>query len=143
MIGKKLTDDVSIQELQQMRADGLTNKQIAERLGASYITILKYLGPQPDGLKANYGAYTARVTDKEPEQAPKKDREISLMEQYRKTVYAGEDFSYTVISTGAVKIEKRGGSPISGIPYLELTADQIGSLVKELMDIVWILKEGQ
>lgn len=144
MRGKKLTNEISIQELQQMREEGLTNRQIAERLDLTYRTVIRYLGPQPKGLRANYGEYKTRVKDVEPEK--KEGRQISLMEQYRKTVYAGEDFNYTVLSAGSVKITPRGAPevpiPLRGDPYLELNADQVGPLVKELLDIVYMLQEG-
>ena len=53
---KKLTDSVSISELLTMREQGLTNYQIAERLGVTYRTIVSYIGKQPEGLRAPMGS---------------------------------------------------------------------------------------
>ena len=36
---RKLTDDVSMDELLQMRQDGMSNQEIANRLGASKATV--------------------------------------------------------------------------------------------------------
>lgn len=44
-MNKKLTEDVSIQELQEYRREGFTNSQIAELLNVNTRTIRNYLGP--------------------------------------------------------------------------------------------------
>lgn len=134
---KKLTDEVSLQELQQMRAEGLTNKQIAERLDTTSNTILKYLGPQPEGLRAPYGAYTTRVTEAEPVKAPTAGRSLSVKTEYTRTWYAGEAYEYMVESTGAVEIRQWDGEHV-----LRVGASQFDVMLKELLDIAWMLKEG-
>lgn len=48
----KLTHDVSVSELQQMRESGMTNREIADSLGVSYTYILKLIGKQPKSLTA-------------------------------------------------------------------------------------------
>ena len=53
---KKLSASVNISELLAMREQGLTNYQIAERLGVTYRTIVSYIGPQPKGLRAPMGS---------------------------------------------------------------------------------------
>lgn len=45
----KLTDSISLQELQQMREDGLNDTEIAQRLEISSMTVRRYLGPNPLG----------------------------------------------------------------------------------------------
>lgn len=52
MKGRAFHKDVSVSELMTLREQGLTNQQIADRLGVSYITIRRAISPQPDGLKA-------------------------------------------------------------------------------------------
>lgn len=50
---KKLSNSVSVSELMHMREElGMTNKQIAERLGISYMTVKRYIGNQPEGMRA-------------------------------------------------------------------------------------------
>lgn len=76
---------------------------------------------------------------------PKMVREISLKEQYRKTVYTGQDYDYIVLSSGEIKVSKRVEQ--NYLPEyresVELTADSLTQFIKELSDILWILKEGQ
>lgn len=38
-MGRKLLDEVSVNELLELRAEGYTNAQIAELLDVSYVTI--------------------------------------------------------------------------------------------------------
>ena len=134
---KKLIDEVSIQELQQMRADGLTNQQIADRLDVSRFTVHRYLGPQPEGLKAPYGAYTARVKDVEPVEKPvKTGREMSIQKQFSKTMYSGDDFDFIVCSTGNIEVIKRGSDEI-----MTLTVNNYNKLIRGLLDIVYVLRE--
>lgn len=45
--GQKLTDSISLQELRQMREDGLTNNEIARRLDIAPSAVGRYLGPNP------------------------------------------------------------------------------------------------
>lgn len=49
---RNLTKDVSISELMHMREEGMSNKEIAERLDVSYITILRLIGKQPAEMTA-------------------------------------------------------------------------------------------
>ncbi len=44
---RPLTDEVSLSELQEMRSEGLSNAEIAERLDVGVATIYRYLGPRP------------------------------------------------------------------------------------------------
>ena len=48
---RKLTDDVSMEELLQMRQDGMSNQEIANRLGVSKATVYRHLGAQPKGIR--------------------------------------------------------------------------------------------
>ena len=67
-MSKKLATSVSISELLAMREQGLTNYQIAERLGVTYRTIVSYIGKQPKGLRAPMGSRkgTKPLMDAEP-----------------------------------------------------------------------------
>ena len=52
MRGKSLLNDISMQELSTMRENGMTNREIAEKLDVAYSCIHRILGPQPDGMRA-------------------------------------------------------------------------------------------
>lgn len=49
---KPLWESVSRSELLELRAEGLTNKQIAQRIGVSPSTIYKYIGKMSRSVKA-------------------------------------------------------------------------------------------
>lgn len=71
---RKLTDDVSMDELLQMRQDGMSNQEIANRLGVSKATIYRHLGAQPKGIryirmKVDTPAMPAKQDEKKPAQA--------------------------------------------------------------------------
>lgn len=56
---RKLLDDISKSELLQMRADGMTNQEIADSLDVSYMTVLRTIGNQPAemGRKSRGGRF--------------------------------------------------------------------------------------
>ena len=71
---RKLTDDVSMDELLQMRQGGMSNQEIANRLGVSNTTIYNYLGRQPAGMrysrmKVDAPALPAKQNEEKPAQA--------------------------------------------------------------------------
>lgn len=71
---RKLTDDVSMDELLQMRQDGMSNQEISNRLGVSNTTIYNYLGRQPAGMrysrmKVDAPALPAKQNEEKPAQA--------------------------------------------------------------------------
>ena len=65
-MAKALFKDVSLQELQQMREDGMTNAEIAEQLDVHVSTIYKHLGKQPDGMRRTPRAPKAPQVHGEP-----------------------------------------------------------------------------
>ena len=59
---KKLLDEISIQELREMREiEGLSNGEIAERLGVSCSTIYKHIGGHPNGVRKKRSTPTGAV----------------------------------------------------------------------------------
>ena len=49
-MGRKLLDEVSVNELLELRAEGYTNAQIAEMLDVSSMTIYRIIGKMPSEL---------------------------------------------------------------------------------------------
>ena len=76
---RKLSASVNISELLAMREQGLTNYQIAERLGVTYRTIVSYIGKQPKGLRAPKGSRkgTKPLADIEPEEVAESPVDVS------------------------------------------------------------------
>lgn len=61
--GIKLTEE-DIATLREYRYEkGLSNKQIAKETGLSYETVLRYLGKQKDGLRAEYGSIVTHANN--------------------------------------------------------------------------------
>lgn len=81
MARKRLIDEVSVQEMQQMRDGGMTNRQIAEALDVGYSTVCHYLGKQPKGLRAALGTYSTPKDDT-PEEKPPVLQKLSHVEEY-------------------------------------------------------------
>lgn len=62
---RKLLKDISMSELLQLRADGWSNREIADKLGVCYATVLHHIGKQP---RENRGEGAARpVARPEPQ----------------------------------------------------------------------------
>lgn len=78
-MSKNLSASVNISELLAMREQGLTNYQIAERLGVTYRTIVSYIGKQPKGLRAPKGSRkgTKPLADIEPEEVAESPVDVS------------------------------------------------------------------
>lgn len=68
---KKLTDEVSVQEMLEYRQQGLKNSEIAERLDVSYRTIYKYIGPERHVRKKTGAIATAGAKLTNPVLSPK------------------------------------------------------------------------
>lgn len=54
-------------EMLEMRAQGMSNRDIAGVLDKSYHTVLKYIGKQPEGMES-YAAFKARPRKKQEEE---------------------------------------------------------------------------
>ena len=50
-VKRKLSKDLSMSELLELRAEGMTNKQIAEQLGVSVSTVYNYIGRRSQAVK--------------------------------------------------------------------------------------------
>lgn len=129
-MARKLTDEISLEELKQLREEGLTNKQIADRLDINYVTVKRYLGKQPDGLRAAYGSNQTKVKDVEKPamqvvQAPKTDL---ILTQCTKE-YAGKDVCY-VVRGWCVEIQQNGQQ----IRFYDRKG--LENFVMELMDLI-------
>ena len=121
----KITEEISINEMRQLRADGLSNKEIAERLGICYPTILKYLGKQPKGLRTER---RCNIPAAQPEEAISVNR---LKETARAFAGAASDFT---IFANRVRII-RGGTAI------EFPAEVFREFAKDIIAVSQIVRE--
>lgn len=60
---RALTFELSQSEMRRMREEEeMTNREIADALGTSYATVLKYIGPQPPHMRRAKGTYSVEKT---------------------------------------------------------------------------------
>ena len=67
----KLTDSIDVADLLQMRADGMSNRDIAEALDVTLRTVYRYIGPQGRYMKPKQ---PAQAKAPEPVKEPQKKR---------------------------------------------------------------------
>ena len=82
---ERMDKQISREEMLQMRENGMTNKEIARSLDISYATVHRYIGSQPQGLRADYGSVVAYVhsTPKEPEKEKTAGRQTTRSRRSR------------------------------------------------------------
>lgn len=113
--------EVTAAEMMRMREEeGLSNAEIAKRLDISYSTVKKYIGTQPDGIKAPYGSRKKPVE-------PKVETFIKMTSCFEQ--YEGKYGSYTVDRVN--KTIRANMAKIDGI----LDIDGVKELVAELCDV--------
>ena len=128
-----LTEHVSVQEMREMRANGMTNQDIANSLNVSYQTIYKYLGPQPSrGGRVASTLPMEIAKPKEPE--PESEKPAVLLVVNRVLNLAGKKASYTIDAhKKLVEIEFDNGGR-GEIPYgdWEIFADEVDAIRRNL-----------
>lgn len=63
---RKLSKDVDMTTLYSMRDQGMSNQEIADTLGVSYMTILRYIGKNPNRAKRSTSVRKANPTNPDP-----------------------------------------------------------------------------
>lgn len=125
---RKLTESISVQELQQMRDEGLSNMQIAKRLDVSYATVRKYLGKAD--FRAPYGSC------KKPEDVPE-EKPVLLKKLMHIEEFMGEKNKYTVNIDGKTVTVKQieNGSAV-GFDHTTYDKASLERHISELLDIL-------
>lgn len=132
-VNRSLARDVDISTMMSMRDQGMSNPQIAERLGVTYKTVLKYIGKQPRGMPRNY-----RVNNFDPvinpTDAPARAQDYKTVEKpvlrVVSTVSTLEgDTNKYVIDTSSGSVE------ISGLVNGLLDRQTLDSFLRELKEI--------
>lgn len=125
---RKLTESISVQEMQQMRDEGLSNAQIAKRLDVSYTTVRKYLGRAD--FRAPYGSC------KKPEDV-QEEKPVLLKKLMHIEEFMGEKNRYTVNIDGKTVTVKQleNSGPLD---YKPNTYDKasLERHISELLDIL-------
>lgn len=125
---RSILHDISLQELQYMRDhDKLSNREIADRCGISYNTVVRYLGRQPKDIPRQFRLSSGHHTISDRSEEPV---EVALICIDHPVTMQGKVGIYTVHpSTSTVDI-KINDQVIKDISY-----DDLDTIVLELSRI--------
>lgn len=121
----KITEEIGINEMRQLRADGLSNKEIAEQLGICYQTILRYLGKQPKGLRTERRCNI-------PAAQPKETISINRLKETARA-FAGAAADFTVFAN-RVRV-------IQGETAIEFPTEAFREFAKDIIAVSQIVRE--
>lgn len=134
-MAESLLKSVSIQELQEMRDNGLSNREIAEQLDVGYSTICRYLGRGKSWTRAPYGSLKTKAKDVEKSvvKPPVLKCVSKIME------FEGAHMRYTVLSdAGNVRMAAKSGA---GETYI-FNKETLETFITELIDLIGMISEG-
>lgn len=155
MKGKSLLDDVSMEELNYMRhEEGLSNVEIAQRLGVHPQTIIRLMGKQPignrsaSGLASAYKAQRRNAAEEQREMAarPSKDseqpEEAVLMVENRTVCLVGMAAQYEVDEKNHKVLIKKPGDAFRYLDYESIDSyiEELNTFAKELTAIARKIK---
>lgn len=105
--GHKLTDSISISELMHMReVEGLSNGEIARKLGCSINTIHAHIGTHPEGKRAKRKDKRKQLTSLPEKQIPDMPRE-SFKERCERLMAKAEESPTSVVDLMTKTDEKK------------------------------------
>ena len=129
---KKLTEDVDVTTMFTMRDRGMANWEIAEALGVSYKTVLKYIGKQPKELNRKRGC----GFDPAPKAAPQNPDVMDYKKVEPPTLKVVSTISKLEGNLNTYVIDTGKGSlEISGVVEGLLDQDALQKFIKELSEI--------
>lgn len=124
---RKLTEDIDVSTLQDMRNRGMDNIQIAEHIGCSYKTVLKYLGKQPKEMRKVRERHTPSVVDY-------KDVKPPVLRVVNSVSTLEGSLNKYIVDTSNRSIE------ISGLVEGILDKDSLPKFIEELQEIKMIFQ---
>ena len=132
---ESLMKSVSLQELQELRESGLSNREIAQRLDVVYSTICRYLGKGASWTRAPYGSLKTKATDVEkPVEKPPVLKCVSRILEYE-----GAQMRYTVLpDAGNVRMTDKHGDEGTYI----FNKGTLETFITELIDLLGMISEG-
>lgn len=158
---RKLSHEISISEMLTMRQEGLTNKQIAERLDTAVSTVYRYIGRRSEAVKhaAVQGKPcpipTSAVQEAaKPQTQPKEEQPVSIKDESPKKpclptsmFVLKESHSYDLqglvcvfrVDTGAHTVEMRdeNNGTVTGM----IDARDLPAFIRELQEVLEIIKD--
>lgn len=122
---KRLNKDISVDEMLNMRAAGMTNADIANAIGGSVSTVYRYIGAQPPGLRRRQSP--PPVPDKE-EPRHEEFVEAALVVENRSIGLAGLFAGYRI----DVKSKQVAVFVEDGVDALIVPFDKVSTFASEL-----------
>lgn len=119
---KPITDTISVQELLALREQGLSNREISERLDVAYNTVLKYIGRNPRKILENKAIKAEH--DHKPVRLKTMSKVVEL--EGEKAYYKVDTLRKTVV--------------VSSLESEELSHAEFLNLIKECQEVAEMLE---
>lgn len=135
---RKVVDLEMLECMRTLRDEGLSNAEIAERVGLSDLTVRNYLGKNPPGVRRGYKRKQASPIPVIVEPEVKKPvmepmvKKVAAMETYE-----GKYLSYQVdLQNNTMRIFSHDGTFITAA----MSPEELEAMIAELLDVMCILK---
>ena len=133
---RRLSKDVDMTTLYSMRDQGMSNQEIADTLGVSYMTILRYIGKNPNRAKRSTSVRKANPTNTDPVSTKKYDQPDTVKE----AALVSGDILYSMQgSVGTYEINPK--EKTIRICKDRITYDELDTVITELSRIRDNLKD--
>ena len=134
---RKLSKDVDMTTLYSMRDQGMSNQEIADTLGVSYMTILRYIGKNPNRAKRSTSVRKANPTNPDPVVSTKKYDQPDIVKE---AALVSGDILYSMQgSVGTYEINPK--EKTIRICKDRITYDELDTVITELSRIRDNLKD--
>lgn len=128
---RRLSKDVDMTTLYSMRDQGMSNQEIADTLGVSYMTILRYIGKNPNRAKRSTSVRKARSTNPDPVVPTKKYDQPDIVKE---AALVSGDILYSMQgSVGTYEINPK--EKTIRICKDRITYDELDTVITELSRI--------
>ena len=128
---RKLSKDVDMTTLYSMRDQGMSNQEIADTLGVSYMTILRYIGKNPNRAKRSTSVRKANPTNPDPVVSTKKYDQPDIVKE---AALVSGDILYSMQgSVGTYEINPK--EKTIRICKDKITYDELDTVITELSRI--------
>ena len=128
---RKLSKDVDMTTLYSMRDQGMSNQEIADTLGVSYMTILRYIGKNPNRAKRSTSVRKANPTNPDPVVSTKKYDQPDIVKE---AALVSGDILYSMQgSVGTYEINPK--EKTIRICKDRITYDELDTVITELSRI--------